>query len=305
MIDMRWGTLIALTLTLVAPLAAAPRKAAPKSDIVPKLIQSCDAHKFETVVDAMVDGQPHKSKVKLCGVEGQSDADWIGTLRDAIRKLEANKDMASATRAQIVAAIKGEIARLSITGASAPAKRESRAEEAPSLSRDYATLPPLPLPAPPDTGALAEATGAAIPAVGTVRQEPTGVTAVPSYAANVPPAAAASAQVAPLVAPRLAIDCESPGDLAGSGPCAGFERETVVTIRPGEDIPTGTTLQFVRNGEAKGDIALGGLRKGRAFRSNLPRDVCSGFGAGRLELRIVRAADARVLQSEGPYALRC
>jgi hypothetical protein len=303
MTDMRRAALIALTLTLGAPLAAAPRKAAPKPDAVPKLIQRCDAHKFETVVDAMVDGQPHKSKVKLCGVEGQSDADWIGTLRDAIRKLEANKDMASATRKQIVAAIKGEIARLSIVGPSAPAKRESRTEEAPSLSRDYATLPPLP--APPETGAVARATGAAGPAAGTVRQEPTGVTAVPSYAVNVLPAATAPVPVAPLVAPRLAIDCESPGDLAGSGPCAGFERETVVTIRPAEDIPTGTTLQFVRNGEAKGDIALDGLRKGRALRSNLPRDVCSGFGAGRLELRIVRAADARVLQSKGPYALRC
>jgi hypothetical protein len=224
-------------------------------------------------------------------------------LRDAIRKLEANKDMASATREQIVAAIKGEIARLSIVGPSAPAKRESRAEAAPSLSRDYTTLPPLP--PPPETGALADATGAAVPAVGTVRQDPSGVTAAPSYTANVPAAAAASAPVAPLVAPRLAIDCESPGDLAGSGPCAGFERETVVTIRPGEDIPTGTTLQFVRNGAAKGDIALDGLRKGHALRSSLPRDVCSGFGAGRLELRIVRAADARVLQSEGPYALRC
>ncbi|MFL6759311.1 hypothetical protein [Sphingomonas sp.] len=302
MTDMRWAALIALTLTLVTPLAAAPPKAASKSDALPKLIQSCDAHKFETVVDAVVNGQPHKSKVKLCGVEGQSDTDWIGTLRDAIRKLEANKDMASATREQIVAAIKGEIARLSIVGPSVPAKRESRAEAAPSLSRDYATLPPLP--PPPETGTLAEATGAAGPAVGIVRQDPAGVTAVPSYAANVPTSAAAPVP-APLVAPRLAIDCESPGDLAGSGPCAGFESETVVTIRPGEDIPTGTTLQFVRNGEAKGDIALDGLRKGRALRSNLPRDVCSGFGAGRLELRIVRAADARVLQSEGPYALRC
>jgi hypothetical protein len=303
MTDMRRAALIALTLTFVAPLAAAPRKAAPKSDAMPKLIQSCDAHKFETVVDAMVDGQPHKSKVKLCGVEGQSDADWIGTLRDAIRKLEANKDMASATREQIVAAIQGEIARLSITGPSAPAKRESRAEAAPSLSRDYATLPPLP--APPEIGALAETPGAADPAVGAVRQDPTSVTTVPSYAANVPPAAAAPVPAIPLVAPRLTIDCESPGDLAGSGPCAGFERETVVTIRPGEDIPIGITLQFVRNGAAKGDIALDGLRKGRALRSNLPRDVCSGFGAGRLELRIVRAADGRVLQSEGPYALRC
>src|SRR4051812_44305865 len=104
--------------------AAPPHKPAPRPPSPPpaeaRLIQSCEAHKFETVVDTVVDGHPGKSKVKLCGVEGQSDAEWIGTLRDAIRKLEANKTMAPATRDQIIAAIKSEIARLSIVSVPAP-----------------------------------------------------------------------------------------------------------------------------------------------------------------------------------------
>jgi len=111
MTGMHRGTLFVLTLLVAAPLVAAPpRKATPKRPSAPapeqKLIQNCDAHKFETVVDTMVDGQPRKSKVKLCGVEGQSDAEWIGTLKDAIRKVEANKEMPGAQREQIVAAMR-------------------------------------------------------------------------------------------------------------------------------------------------------------------------------------------------------
>jgi len=89
MTGMRRVALFVLASMMFAPVAATPRKASPKATpklaaTEDKLIQSCDAHKFETVVDLLVDGQPKKSKVKLCGVEGQSNADWIGTLKDAI-----------------------------------------------------------------------------------------------------------------------------------------------------------------------------------------------------------------------------
>src|SRR5881275_1578461 len=90
------------------PIAAEP---APDSAAA-KIVQNCDAHKFETVVHEMVDGQPHQSKVKLCGKTGQSDDEWIGTLKDAISKLNANKEMAEAVRDQIVSALNSEILRL-------------------------------------------------------------------------------------------------------------------------------------------------------------------------------------------------
>jgi hypothetical protein len=296
MTGMRRIALFALTLTLVAPLVAAPRKAASKPAAEPKLMQSCDAHKFETVVDTVVgttgDGQPHKSRVKLCGVEGQSDADWIGTLRDAIRKLDANKDMAPATRDQIVAAIKAEIGRLSIVGSPIPTKRQAQEPSAPPLSRDYAALPPLP--AAPETPV-----GPSPPPAET--STGTAASAVPPVS---PPVAAQAAAV-PVAMPRLTIRCETPSDLGGPAPCAEFERETRLTIRADGDVPGGPLLQFVRNGRAQGDISLAGLSKGGMLRAALPPSVCAGFGAGRLELRIVQAAGAQVLQSEGPYNLRC
>jgi hypothetical protein len=231
------------------------------------------------------DGQPHKSNVRLCGNEGQSDAEWIGTLKDAIRKLEANREMAAATRNQIIAAITTEIGRLSVVGTAPPPKRELRAESSPPLSRDYAALPPMPATPPP----------AAAPVVPVA--SPAQVPAIAATPAIAPPPISAM--------PRLRFSCETPGDLGGSGPCAEFERETRLTIQADGAAPAGTTLQFVRNGREQGEVTLDGLAKGAPLRTGLPGTVCAGFGAGRLELRVVRAGGVEPEQTEGPYSLRC
>ncbi len=295
-------------IAMLASLAAGPswaaRKAAPKP--VPKLIQSCDAHKFETVV-----GQ---SKVKLCGVEGQSDAEWIDTLRDAIKKLEANTDMPAAQREQIVAAIKTEIARLSILGAGPVVpRRGSAASAAPAapLSRDYATLPPLPA---PQVSAPVDKDVAELPPPREVPSAPVqrDFAELPPMPPPLPPPPVASAAAAPVlvpaVAPRLNFGCDSPGDLSSDAPCAEFERETTVTVHAGEDVPAGTLLQFVRNDRPQADVPLGGLRRGGTLRVALPASVCRGFASGKLELRIAREDGngvAQPLSTEGPYSLRC
>jgi hypothetical protein len=286
-------------------MAAAPRKrvAAPapaeKAQTVQQLMQSCDAHKFETMVTAVADGQPHQSKVKLCGVEGQSDRDWIKTLKDAISKLEANQEMAPAVREQIVTAIKAEIERLTITGSIAPkAERPLEAtSNAPLLSRDYSSLPPLPGPLPPPRETP----------VAPIQQDFAQLPPLPPPVAAAPPSAPPP-RLIPLVAPRLTFGCDTPGELASDAPCAAFERETMLTVHAGEDVPAGTLLQFVRNDQAAGDIPLGGLRRGKALRTALPASVCSGFTNGKLELRIVHGDAGGMiepLKSDGPYTLRC
>ena len=313
-----------ISIVMLASLAAVPSGARPKAalkpvskdsgKLVPKLIQSCDAHKFETVVVSMVDGQPHQSKVRLCGVEGQSDAAWIDTLRDAIRKLDANKDMPVSQRDQIVTAIKTEIARLTILG-SGPIvpRRGSEASAAPpqSLSRDYATLPPLPPPREIVPSPSLKDVSAGEPA------GPATTDAVRKDFAQLPPmppplpAHPASAQApvpSPAVPLRLKFGCDTPGDLSSDAPCAEFEPETRVTVHAGEDIPPGTLLQFVRNDRPQADVPLGGIRRGGMLRVALPAKVCSGFGSGKLELRVVRDDGNGVpqpLNSEGPYSLRC
>jgi hypothetical protein len=290
---MRSGVFIALALTLsAAGLAAAP----PSKSAPPKVMQSCDAHQFETTVTATVDGEPHQSKVKLCGVEGQSDADWIKTLKDAIAKLDTNKEVDPAVRQQIVTAINAEIGRLSIlssgalvdkivgiaaTGALPPPRKAPNT----SVSSDYAALPPLPSTPPPPPHVLAPAVPDGSPV--------TKGSAAQSYASM------------PLMGPprKLSFACFSPNDLSGDGPCTGFERETMLTVRADEDLPKPAQLRFIRNGEEHGDIDLEALRRGKSVRVALPRELCQGFGSGKLELQVLE--NGVVVKSDGPYSLRC
>lgn len=316
---MRRGIFLIAAASLLIPVctsAAIRKRALPaKQSAMPQLMQSCDAHKFETIVHAIVDGQPHDSKVKLCGVEGQSDADWIKTLKNAIEKLQANKDIAPAVRDQIVSAINREIARISIVG-SLPARavtvESARSSEAP-LARDYSSLPPLP--APPQTAVAApvQTQSAELPQP---RKTPATQAPVERDFAQLPPlptspvaptsVAVASTSLVPEVAPRLTFGCDSPGDLTSDAPCADFERETMLTIHARDDVPTGTLLQFVRNDRSQAELSLEGLRRGGALRTALPAPVCRGFTSGKLELRIVRGeSGSEVLSTDGPYNLRC
>jgi hypothetical protein len=274
---------------------AAPPAAAPDSQAA-QILRNCDAHKFETVVHDVVDGHPQASNVKLCGKEGQSDAEWIGTLKDAIAKLNANKDMPAPVRDQIVTALRTEILRLEsatplfpapstgtkpafTTLSPGPSLSQPKADESaslppprqiapPSRPDDYAVLPPMPTAPPPPVQVLSGAVGASLPL---------------------------------LPKPRLTLTCYAPGQ--AEGPCTGFTRDTQVTVRAGEDLPAGTSLRFVRDGDPKADVDLAQLKKGRSIRFDLPPDVCRHAVGGKLELRVVRSGQEVGL--EGPFNLNC
>ncbi|MEA3067540.1 MAG: hypothetical protein QOK41_947, partial [Sphingomonadales bacterium] len=103
--DMRRGkvrTFVGMALLAAAASGgAAPKKAAKPAEppaAVKTLVQNCDAHKFETTIQLTVDGKSKQSKVRLCGTEGQSDADWIRTLKDAVKKPAASTTMPQAAR---------------------------------------------------------------------------------------------------------------------------------------------------------------------------------------------------------------
>jgi hypothetical protein len=273
--------LVAVALASGAAIAQPKDGAAPSdapSSEMQKLLQNCDAHKFETVIEVTADGQPRKSKVKLCGTDGQSDSAWIGTLKDAVAKTAANDKMPQAVRDQIIMALNGEIIRLTGLLPKPPAAAATLPPPRPappsSMSRDYTSFAPLP----------------AAPAVAATRV----------LAPNMPL----------LARPRLSMTCFAPSDIAGDGPCTQFERDTLLTVKAGEDLPPGTSLRFVRSGDSRADVALAQLKRGKSMRFALPPEVCKGAGGGRLELRIVRSApDAgtlgQVVGSEGPYNLRC
>ena len=102
------------------------------------LADTCAAHRFETMV-TLQDGK-RATKVKICGKQGQTDADWLNTLLDPIRQAEAN-DALAAGQDQIVAALKAEISRLERSRRArrlppqglSPETRRSRANRRPNI----------------------------------------------------------------------------------------------------------------------------------------------------------------------------
>src|SRR5262249_37296985 len=102
--------------------------------------------------------------------------------------------------------------------------------------------------------------------------------------------------------PRMTVSCETPGETP-DGPCTGFTRYTMLTVRAGEDLPANTSLRFVRDGEPRADVQLAQLKKGKSMRLAVPTDVCRHVVGGSLELRVVRAGQE--VASDGPFNLNC
>lgn len=289
--------LVACTLVAAAPVKHSADPAAASGR---KLVETCGAHKFQTSVDTTVNGEPHRSTVKLCGVKGQSDADWVRTLRDAVRKLTLNRDITPDLRDKLIAAIGAEIVRLDIPVATASIKAVPNAGLTGRIalsgpkSDDFARLPPLPMP-------VKEAPTAPPPAPGVEKAYFFSLAPLPATTS------ASQRNPAPTIpaAPSLKFTCFTPGDLAGPGPCTEFGRDTVLTISAAHDVPAGIALEFVRQGHARADVDLGGLKRAQPWQMLLPRDFCAGFGTGRIDLRVVSKGGGEVLNSEGPYVLRC
>jgi hypothetical protein len=263
------------------------------------LLQSCSAHKLETVVRyTTADGTRRQSKVKLCGTEGQTDAQWAVTLRDAATKAKANVAMAPEAREQVVAAIEAEIAKVEEAVAKAAfattltlprQAAKSGAPGAAAASRDmlaeYSALPPLPNPT------AAASAAASLPNLASTAAAGTIVTAVPS-----------------VPAPRVTISCMLASNFGAAAPCSTIESDTKVAIRADEDLPAGVRVRFLRRGSNRGEVALAAMKQGQTMQIRLPRKLCAGVLRSRTEIEIGRAGQNGSgvgVQKLGPYELRC
>jgi hypothetical protein len=255
------------------PSSEAVEEAAPAPDPKLQALAACTAHIFETIVT--IEGRRRGSKVKICGEPGQSDAEWLNTLRDSVRKTEADAAMAPALRAQIMTALKAEISRLE-AGASTPVNLP--ATRVAGLSNEllppaqpapqYSVVPPLPAP---------------LPRAGTAA------------------AAASSVAAAPAIRPRLTIRCALPRESFGG--CSSLVRETQVLIRADEDIAPKTSVRFLRGGDLRAELDLSALKKGETMREKLPTRVCSGVLRGKVQIQVLNAG--KVTDTLGPYGLYC
>ena len=265
-------------------LMAAAQTADPAARATETLAASCLAHKLEIPIQVGEAGRPRTSKVKLCGKPGQSESEWIGTLKDAAGKVTADAKMSLAVKGQIIAGLNAEIARLSATV-------EAKPEPAPPVAI-LAVPPPAALAARPNLERAPEySTYSALPA------------AKPSA----PAMAAVSAAPPPLPAPRLTLRCMATSTFGAEGPCDQLEREMLLTVRADENIPGGTSLRFVRRGDPRADVALLTLRRGQSQRFSLPARVCQGVTGSRVEIQVIRTASSgpQIVDTRGPFELRC
>lgn len=136
--------LISLLSILLAAAQPTPGAAPVEAETEAPPALECSAHKFETTVEFTVGEKTKTSKVKLCGEAGQTDAQWLGTLEDAIEKVQADERLAAALKDQIVFALRAELARL-----------------APERTADTAPAPAIPLEATPPAAVAAAAPPAA------------------------------------------------------------------------------------------------------------------------------------------------
>jgi hypothetical protein len=269
-------------------IAAAAASAAPKKAVKPNaapaaaartLAQNCDAHSFETAIQITgADGQLQQKKVRMCGTEGQSDAEWIVTLKDAVKKTSLSPQMPEAAKEQIMAAVNAEIERLTHPGLALPAggdighlPKAAAARPQVPLTRDYGALPPLPTEssvAPPNV------LGAG------------GVIAPPA---------------------RLTLRCALAGDEDRPNACDTIDRDTVLVVRADDAYPGGLEVRFVRHGDSRAELDLPAMKSGQTAKLRLPPAVCAGVVRSRVEVQAVgaNAPSGTPAGTVGEYDLRC
>ena len=280
-----------LASALLLPVSALAQEAAPAD--VKALAQSCDAHKFETTIDVPnPEGGTHKSKVKICGQEGQTDSDWVRTLKDTIAKVTANEKMPDAVKVQLVTAINGEIARVDAR-LTTPGGSNLLAIPAPITNSPAPSLA-----APPQRGVYA-------PPEYSVFQPLSPPKPVETASLSGKP----SKPVPKLSAPRLTLRCQDTNSMAGEGPCNALTRDTLLTVKADEDVPGGTSLRFMRRSDERAEVDLA-LRRGQSTRLPLPSDVCRGVTGSRVTIEVVRHAPGvpaigQVVDTKGPFELTC
>jgi hypothetical protein len=259
--------------------SAAPGKKAPVP--VAPLAQNCTAHSLETTIQVTgADGLLKQSKVHMCGSAGQSDADWIKTLQDAVTKTAANPAIPAAAKEQIIAAVNAEIARLNMPPAlrlprgpdisKLPKAAENSTPTGP-LSRDYDALPPFPA-----------ASSVAPPHV-------LGPDSV--YGPTL----------------RLSLRCALVGDEDRPTDCDSIDKDTVIVLRADEAFPNGLDVRFVRNGDSRAETALPAMKPGQTASLRLPPAVCSGVVRSKLEIQALGANAPRGSPAGkiGEYDLHC
>jgi len=231
---------------------------------------ACEGQKFEFRA-----GDERPTKITLCSEKGAGKDDLVRMFESAAARIQQLEKLPADRKSSLVAQLKAKI--IEVQAGSAVANPMPATISKPEIGPkpEYGQLPPLPLPM-----------------------------RTPIVAQTLPAAAIV------LTKPRLTFECSTPGDLSEGGPCVGFAKDTLLTIRADESLPGGTSLRFLRRGDVRAEIALAQMRKGQSRRFKLPVELCAGVTGSNIEIQVLRrgagaAGAGQMVDSRGPYQLRC
>lgn len=110
--------------------------------------------------------------------------------------------------------------------------------------------------------------------------------------------------------PRLTVQCLAPGGTGAGAPCGFLGNDTRLAIRADSDLAAGAGLRFLRKGKLRSELALAPMRSGQTLAIRLPRQLCAGVVASRVEIQIVQrgpgaAGAGQVVETLGPFPLHC
>jgi len=264
----------------------------PKAD-AEAFIARCGPRKFETEAASNNSGKLRKAKILLCAKPGDSDEQWIATLEKAATQIGASPQLSADAKSKVIGEIQAAISQIrSPKGASLVTHDKAQPGVTSGPQADQATIVPVAPAVEP----------APIP-----RPEPVAATVRP-----LPPAPApgrVAAMQPQVTKPRLSISCASAGDPGAATSCSDLAADTLLVIRADENLKTKVSLRFVRDGDLRGGIALGMMRRGQIVRTRLPARVCAGVIRGRVEFQTIiidpHSRAEQVADTQGPFRLHC
>lgn len=246
-------------------LGAKPAKELTR-DQAETLRSQCGDRRFETSAEGMIDGEMKRRKITLCASPGDSNAQWIVKLENAVVWVKAQPGLSDPVKAKLVSDLETKIGQVK----SVAPMRALPSTGLPAADALVATVPPL----------------SPSPQLRQVR--------------------ALQPQVSK---PRLSISCPSPGEPGVATPCIDLAADTLLMIRADEDLKTKVSIRFVREGDLRGGVALGMMRRGQIIRTRLPARVCAGVVRSRVEMQTIvinpLSRAEQVADTQGPFLLRC
>ena len=121
--------------------------------------------------------------------------------------------------------------------------------------------------------------------------------------AVITPVVVAALPAPPPAMPRLTIRCLDNGETGEGSLCTFLQGDTRLAIRADGDLASGAKLRFLRRGDARGEVALAGMRQGQSIRVRLPEQLCVGVSNSKVEIQVVSSNQA--VETFGPYKLLC